>query len=107
MFIAMNHFKVNPERGSEFEAVWRDRESYLAGVPGFIEFALLKGDDPSDYISHSVWESREHFREWAKSDHFRRAHEQAGPPEGVITGHPHVTLYDAVIVERPEGAPAH
>src|SRR5437879_2948956 len=35
MFIAMNNFKVASGRGPDFEQRWRDRESYLAGVPGF------------------------------------------------------------------------
>ena len=32
MYIAMNHFRINPEKGAEFEQVWRDRESFLAGT---------------------------------------------------------------------------
>ena len=46
LFIAMNHFSVDPERGGEFEEHWRKRESYLAEVPGFLRFALLRGDEP-------------------------------------------------------------
>ena len=44
LFIAMNHFQVAPERGDEFEAHWRKRESFLSEVPGFRRFALLRGD---------------------------------------------------------------
>jgi heme-degrading monooxygenase HmoA len=54
-FIAMNHFQVNPERGDEFEEHWRKRESYLHEVPGFRHFALLRGDEPGSYVSHSTW----------------------------------------------------
>ena len=46
LFIAMNHFQVDPARGAEFEAHWRQRETYLAEVPGFLRFALLRGDEP-------------------------------------------------------------
>ncbi len=99
MFIAMNQFQVNPERGAEFEAVWKGRESYLQDAPGFIEFALLKGDEPGDYISHSVWESREAFLGWAQSEAFRKAHGAGGPPEGVVMGHPRAGFYEAVLVE--------
>ena len=38
MFIAMNRFKVLPGQEEEFEAVWRNRESQLQTVPGFVEF---------------------------------------------------------------------
>ncbi len=106
MFIAMNQFSVNPDRAGEFEDAWKGRESYLAGLDGFVQFSLLKGDDPGDYVSHTIWESREDFLAWAQSDHFRRAHEQAGPPEGVIEGHPRARFYEAVIVERGADAPA-
>lgn len=98
MFIAMNQFQVDPQRGAEFEAVWRGRESSLAHTPGFLQFALLKGDDAGDYISHSTWESREAFFAWAQSDSFRKAH-SGGMPEGIVTGHPRARFYDAVLTQ--------
>jgi heme-degrading monooxygenase HmoA len=94
MFIAMNQFEVNPARAAEFEAVWRTRESHLAGVPGFRAFALLRGDD-GDYISHSSWASRADFLEWTRSDAFRQVHDER-MPEGIIIGHPRARFYDAV-----------
>jgi heme-degrading monooxygenase HmoA len=100
MFIAMNQFPVSPERGSDFENVWRERESKLQGVPGFVQFALLKGDEPGDYISHTTWQSREAFLAWTQSEAFRQAH-AARTPDGVLTGHPRARFYEAVIVERP------
>jgi heme-degrading monooxygenase HmoA len=102
MFIAMNKFQVNPERGADFEAGWRTRDSYLEGVAGFVQFALLKGDEPGDYISHTVWRSRADFLAWTQSDAFRRAH-GGGMPEGIIVGHPRARFYDAVIEEHPNG----
>jgi len=42
MFIAMNKFTILPGKETEFEEVWRTRESYLNGVPGFQEFHLLR-----------------------------------------------------------------
>jgi heme-degrading monooxygenase HmoA len=98
MFIAMNQFQVNPERAAEFEDVWRNRESYLQGFDGFIHFALLKGDDPGDYVSHSTWSSREAFLAWAQSDAFRCAHGMK-LAEGVVVGHPRARFYDAVLEE--------
>ena len=38
MFIAMNRFRVAPGSEAAFEAVWRDRDSHLKTVPGFLEF---------------------------------------------------------------------
>ncbi len=96
-FIAMNHFTVNPERAGEFEEHWRKRESFLAEVPGFLGFALLRGDEPGHYISHSSWESREVFEAWTRSEVFRKAHAQARTPAGVLQGPPRVECWEAVI----------
>lgn len=98
MFIAMNRFSVNPDRGTEFEQRWRSRESYLSGLDGFVQFALLRGDDAGDYVSHTTWASREAFLAWAQSDHFRQAHAQE-LPEGLILGHPRASFYEAVVLE--------
>ena len=97
MFIAMNRFSVNPERGSDFEEHWRQRKTHLAQVPGFRSFALLRGDEPGEYISHSTWESRAAFEAWTKSEAFRKAHAQARTPDGVLVGHPRLETFEAVL----------
>jgi heme-degrading monooxygenase HmoA len=104
MFIAMNQFQVDPARAAEFEEVWRTRESHLHENPGFVQFALLRGDDAGDYISHSTWESREAFLAWTQSQSFRSAH-SGKMPEGVIVGHPRARFYEAVLTRpaRPPG----
>lgn len=98
MFVAMNQFSVNPGREAEFEEGWRTRESFLQGFEGFIHFALLKGDEPGDYVSHTTWRSRADFLAWAQSDAFRKAH-SVRTPEGIIAGHPRARFYDAVVEE--------
>lgn len=102
LYIAMNHFQVNPERSAEFEEHWRKRETFLHEVPGFVRFALLRDDEPGAYVSHSTWESRAAFEAWTKSDAFRKAHAQARTPEGVLTGPPRLKGYEAVLEQ--EGA---
>jgi len=97
LFIAMNQFQVSPERGRDFEEHWRQRKSYLEEVPGFRSFALLRGDEPGIYISHTTWESRAAFEAWTKSEAFRKGHAQARTPEGVLTGHPRLGLFEAVL----------
>jgi len=99
MFIAMNHFQVNPERAAEFEEHWRRRETHLAEVPGFRRFALLRGEEPGHYVSHSTWESRDAFEAWTRSEAFRRAHAQARTPEGVLAGPPRLETWEAVLEE--------
>ncbi len=97
VFITMNHFQVDPVRGAEFEKHWRERESHLAEVPGFVRFALLRGDEPGVYVSHATWQSRAAFEAWTRSEPFRKAHAQARTPAGLLSGHPRLALYEAVI----------
>ena len=101
MFIAMNHFQVKSGKNESFEEMWLSRETFLSEVPGFIEFALLRGVDGA-YISHSVWQSREDFDQWTKSENFSRGHRGGGSVGDILDGHPQVDLWDAVIVERPD-----
>ncbi len=41
----LRHEQVKPENGPDFENVWKNRDSKLLETPGFIRFALLKGDE--------------------------------------------------------------
>lgn len=98
MFVAMNNFKITPGREADFEQQWRQRESYLKDVPGFVEFMLLRGDDQGEFISQSLWQDRAAFMAWMQSPAFTAAHRQ-GSMAGVIAGPPHAKTYDVAIFE--------
>jgi len=100
MFIAMNRFKIATGSENEFIDIWKKRETYLDNVPGFKEFHLLQGPSHDDYTlfaSHSVWESREAFETWTKSEAFRKAHITAGGAKGIYLGPPQFEGFDEVI----------
>ena len=97
MFVAMNNFKVNAGREDDFEKQWRERETFLEGVPGFVEFMLLKGDKTGDYISHTRWQDRQSFIDWTQSEAFAKGHRQ-GSVAGVLDGPPVIGLFEAVLV---------
>jgi len=100
MFIAMNRFRIAKGFEAGFEKVWRERESFLDEVPGFVSFHLLKGpvrDDHVLYASHSTWASRDAFIAWTESDNFRRAHAQASAPKGTYLGHPELETFESVL----------
>ncbi|ARU56866.1 antibiotic biosynthesis monooxygenase family protein [Oleiphilus messinensis] len=100
MFIAMNRFKIVPGKEEDFITVWKNRETYLDEVPGFISFNLLQGDSNAEYTlfaSHSTWQSREDFTHWTKSEAFRKAHGSAGGNKGLYLGHPEFEGFDTVI----------
>lgn len=99
MFIAMNRFEVVRGSEGEFEGVWRNRESRIANVPGFIEFHLLRGPEAPDhtlYASHTVWRSYADFLAWTKSDAFADAHRTSGSAKGLYRGHPHFEGFEVV-----------
>jgi heme-degrading monooxygenase HmoA len=100
MFIAMNRFKIAPGFEEAFEAMWRNRQSYLDEVPGFREFHLLRGPNEEThtlFASHSVWGSRQAFEDWTNSEAFTRAHSQARSPQGMHLSHPQFEGFDVVL----------
>ena len=100
MFLAMNRFKIAPGFEDGFEKVWRERDSYLSEVEGFVSFNLMKGMVTEEFVlyaSHSVWQSKEAFEAWTQSEHFRKAHAQASAPKGTYLGHPDLELFDSVL----------
>jgi heme-degrading monooxygenase HmoA len=98
MFVAMNNFKVAPGKEANFEKQWRERETYLDGVPGFVRVMLLQSDNAGDYISHTTWTDRQSFIDWTQSEEFGKGHRQ-GSLAGVLEGPPVIGLYEAVLVE--------
>ena len=104
MFLAMNRFSLLPGKEAEFEAVWAGRDSYLAGVPGFISFHLMKcASDESGtlYATHTVWQSRQAFEAWTRSEAFRAAHTGAGGTRDLYAGPPRLELFDSVLELTP------
>ena len=105
MFIAMNRFQIIPGEEEAFEQVWQSRDSHLAGVPGFIEFHLLRGPGAEDHTlfsSHTLWRSREDFEAWTRSDAFRLAHRDAGGNKPLYLGHPRFEGFEVVQTVKPD-----
>ncbi|ADC62620.1 antibiotic biosynthesis monooxygenase family protein [Allochromatium vinosum] len=107
MFIAMNRFRINRGFESDFERLWRERESYLSELQGFIAFRLLKGPDDGQctlYASHTSWASRANFEAWTQSEHFRKAHAQAKAPQGTYAGPPVFEGFEVVLEELKDAS---
>jgi heme-degrading monooxygenase HmoA len=99
MFVAMNRFRINKGSEEAFENVWKNRDSLLEEVPGFVEFHLLRGPDQGEttlYASHTVWQDRAAFGAWTQSEHFRKAHANAGNNRGLYAGHPEFEGFESV-----------
>ncbi|KQV38176.1 MULTISPECIES: antibiotic biosynthesis monooxygenase [unclassified Rhizobium] len=93
MFYAMNRFRIAIGHEEAFEAVWKNRDSSLSEVQGFIEFRLLRGDSVPEegytlFVSNSTWKDRDAFIGWTKSENFRAAHKSAGDNRAMYLGPP-------------------
>ncbi len=100
MFVAMNRFKIVKGKELEFENVWRNRDTHLANVTGFKEFNLIKGEKKKEYslyASHSIWNSKEDFWNWTKSEEFRLAHKDAGKYKDLYIGAPEFEGFEKVL----------
>ena len=85
MYIAMNRFKIVLGKEKQFEDIWRNRESQLDDVPGFIDFNLIKGSSNQDFIN------------WTKSESFRLAHKNTGQHKDIYLGHPDFEGFKVII----------
>ena len=99
MFIAMNRFRVRLGEEERFQRIWTERDTHLNGVPGFVEFHLLRGptgEDETLFASHTIWSSRAAFEDWTRSQAFRDAHRLAGDHTGLYLGHPQFEGFEVV-----------
>jgi heme-degrading monooxygenase HmoA len=108
MFIAMNRFKVITSETESFERLWLSRESHLHAMQGFVVFHLLRGPEREDHVlysSHTIWNSRDDFVAWTKSEQFRSAHRGAGEGKPLYLGHPEFEGFDVIQTVKNTAAP--
>ena len=99
MYIAMNRFQVARGNEDAFQTIWTSRDTFLAEVPGFVEFHLLRGptlEDHTLFSSHTVWRSHGDFEAWTKSEAFRNAHRNAGDNKPLYIGRPRFEGFEVV-----------
>jgi heme-degrading monooxygenase HmoA len=102
-YIAMNNFQVAADQATQFEERWQRRRSYLQGVPGFLNFQLLRGDTQDSqvhYVSHSTWASLEAFEAWTHSESFVQAHRGDPLPRGMVLGPPRLECFAVVVLDH-------
>ena len=100
MYVAMNRFAIKPESADDFERAWKGRESHLGSVPGIVSFRLLRSG--AEFVSMSVWQSRDLFEAWTRSEAFERAHAQSDTRSMHERG-PRFTGYEVVVEQLFEG----
>lgn len=106
MFISINHIPVKAGREKDFEQMFREREKAVENEPGFVSMDVLTpgkkqmmGGPPeaagNEYQVLTRWESEADFRNWLKSDAFKKAHSRE-VDSTIFDGRSYLTLHPAV-----------
>ena len=79
MITVANRIYVKPEYAEDFEQRFRDRAGLVDKMPGFISNQVLRPvNDGDPYVVFTLWNSREDFLNWVRSDEFVKGHAQSG-----------------------------
>jgi heme-degrading monooxygenase HmoA len=102
MYIAMNRFQIAPGQEQNFEKLWRERETHLKEVQGFQVFHLLRGAQEEThtlFATHVIWDSREAFENWTKSEQFRKVHAGTAGTKGIYLDRPRFEGFEVVMAQ--------
>jgi heme-degrading monooxygenase HmoA len=79
MITVANRIYVKAEYSEAFEKVFRERARLVDEMPGFVSNQVLRPVNEGDpYIVFTLWNSREDFINWVRSDAFVKGHAQSG-----------------------------
>jgi heme oxygenase (mycobilin-producing) len=79
MITVANRLYVSPEYAEAFEKVFRTRAKLVDRMPGFVSNQVLRPvNDGDPYIVFTIWNSREDFMNWVRSEEFVKGHAQSG-----------------------------
>lgn len=100
MIVVMNKFNIKNEFVDEFIERWKNRNSYLSSVEGFVEFHLLKASPETNYCvvsSFVKWQNFKSFENWTKSNEFKKAHANASETAHMHFKNANLEIYEVVI----------
>ncbi len=114
MITVANRIYVTPEYAEAFEERFRQRAGLVDGMPGFISNQVLRPVNEGDpYVVFTLWESRQNFLDWVRSDEFVKGHAQSGSlPKEAFAGPNVLELHEVVqdssrpeLAAEPKGGP--
>jgi heme-degrading monooxygenase HmoA len=114
MITVANRIFVNPEYADAFEQRFRDRAGLVDKMPGFISNQVLRPVNPGDpYVVFTLWNSRDNFLNWVRSDEFVKGHAQSGTlPKEAFSQSNVLEMHEVVqdssrpdLVPEPPGGP--
>jgi heme-degrading monooxygenase HmoA len=79
MITVANRIYVMQEYAEAFEQRFRERAGLVDQMPGFISNQILRPVNEGDpYVVFTIWNSRQDFLNWVRSDAFVKGHAQSG-----------------------------
>jgi heme-degrading monooxygenase HmoA len=79
MITVANRIYVEPEYAEVFEQRFRERAGLVDKMPGFISNQVLRPvNEGEPYVVFTIWQSRQDFLNWVRSDEFVKGHAQSG-----------------------------
>lgn len=78
MITVANRLYVKPEFADAFEKVFRERAGLVDKMEGFVSNQVLRPvNDGDPYVVFTIWNSRQDFLKWVRSDEFVKGHAQS------------------------------
>lgn len=79
MITVANRLYVGAKYAEAFEKVFRERAKLVDQMPGFVSNQVLRPvNDGDPYVVFTVWNSRDDFMNWVRSEAFVKGHAQSG-----------------------------
>ncbi|MFC7365994.1 MULTISPECIES: antibiotic biosynthesis monooxygenase family protein [Bhargavaea] len=76
MYTVFSTFDVPPEKSEEVIRIYQNRSRLVDQANGFVNFLLLQNDRrPGELTVQLIFDTKENYLDWARSEDFRRIHE--------------------------------
>ncbi|WP_167262117.1 antibiotic biosynthesis monooxygenase family protein [Alkalibacillus sp. S2W] len=76
MYIVDSTVVVPEDKIDELIGIYQNRSRQVDEQPGFIKFELLQNDKkPHELTVHTIWETKQDYLNWARSEQFKQIHE--------------------------------
>lgn len=101
MIIVTNQSKITKGNGEKLIARF-NKVGKVERMEGFLGLEVLLTQNTRDFDEVTVvtrWETKEHFKQWTKSDAFRESHSKREVPEYIIENK--ISYYDVKVVREP------
>jgi heme oxygenase (staphylobilin-producing) len=102
----MNVVQAAEGRAEALEQAFLERERLLAQAEGFLAFDFLRREGDNEYVVLTRWESKDAFKNWVKSDLFKRSHRHANSSDEPLAIGNELRTYEVLDSEVQAGVSA-